>query len=45
MESMRSTTYTSEFGTEAIKLVLAQGLALEEAAQRIAIPKGILATG
>lgn len=40
---MRLTTYTSEFRAEAIKLVLAQGLTLEEAAQRIAIPEGTLA--
>ena len=36
---MRSTTYTPEFRTEAVKLVLAQGLTIKEAAQRIAIPK------
>ncbi len=40
---MRSTTYTPEFRSEAVKLVLAQGMTLEEAAQRIAIPKGTLA--
>lgn len=40
---MRSTTYTPEFRAEAVKLVLAQRLAVEEAAQRIAIPKGTLA--
>jgi len=40
---MRSTTYTPEFRAEAVKLVLAQGLSLEEAAKRIAIPKGTLA--
>ena len=40
---MRSTTYTPEFRTEAVKLVLAQGLTIEEAAQRITIPKGTLA--
>lgn len=39
---MRSTTYTPEFRAEAVKLVLAQGLSLEEAAKRIAIPKGTL---
>jgi transposase len=42
---MRSTTYTPEFRAEAVKLVLAQGLTLEEAAQRIAIPKGRWRTG
>lgn len=40
---MRSTTYTQEFRAEAVKLVLAQGPTLEEAAKRIAIPKGTLA--
>lgn len=40
---MRSMTYTPEFRAEAVKLVLVQGLTLEEAAQRIAIPKGTLA--
>jgi len=40
---MKSTTYTPEFRAEAVKLVLAQGLTLEEAAKRIGIPKGTLA--
>jgi transposase len=40
---MKSTTYTPEFRAEAVKLVLAQGLTLEEAAQRISMPKGTLA--
>ena len=35
--------YTPEFRAEAVKLVLAQGLTLEEAALRIAMPKGTLA--
>jgi len=35
-------TYTPELRAEAVKLVLAQGLTLEEAASRIAIPKGTL---
>jgi putative transposase len=35
--------YTPELREEAVKLVLAQGLTLEDAAQRIAIPKGTLA--
>jgi transposase len=39
---MRSTTYTPEFRAEAVKLVLAQGLTVEEAAKRIAVPKGTL---
>lgn len=40
---MKLTTYTPEFRAEAVKLVLAQELTLEEAAKRIAIPKGTLA--
>ena len=36
--------YTSEFKSEAVKLVLAQGLSLSEAAKRLSIPKGTLAT-
>jgi transposase len=40
---MKTTTYTTEFRAEAVKLVLAQGLTLEEAAERIAMPKGTLA--
>lgn len=39
----RTKTYTPELREEAVKLVLAQGLTLEEAAARIAIPKGTLA--
>src|SRR5471032_1178101 len=39
---MKLNTYTPEFRAEAVKLVLAQGLTLEEAAQRIAMPKGTL---
>jgi transposase len=38
----RTRTYTPELRGEAVKLVLSQGLTLEEAAQRIAIPKGTL---
>jgi transposase len=37
-------TYTPELREEAVKLVLAQGLTLHEAAKRIAIPMGTLAT-
>src|SRR5580698_3003405 len=37
-------TYTPELREEAVKLVLAQGLTLDEAAKRIAIPMGTLAT-
>ena len=40
---MQTKTYTPEFRAEAVKLLLAQGLSLEEAAQRIAMPKGTLA--
>ena len=40
---MKLTTYTPEFRAEAVKLVLAQGLTLDEGAQRLAIPKGTLA--
>ncbi|MPQ55161.1 transposase [Duganella sp. FT27W] len=43
-ENMKSPTYTPEFRAEAVKLVLAQGLTIEEAAQRIAMPKGTLAS-
>jgi len=39
----RTKTYTPELREEAVKLVLAQGLTLDEAAARIAIPKGTLA--
>lgn len=34
--------YTPEFRAEAVKLVTEQGLTQEEAAQRLAIPKGTL---
>jgi transposase len=40
---MKLTTLTPEFRAEAVKLVLAQGLTLEEAAKRISISKGTLA--
>lgn len=40
---MKLTTYTPEFRAEAVKLVLVQSLTLDEAAKRIAIPKGALA--
>jgi transposase len=42
---MKLKTCTPEFRAEAVKLVLAQGLSLEEAAQRIAMPKGTLGNG
>ncbi len=35
-------TYTPEFRGEAVKLVLEQGLSLEDAAQRLSISKGTL---
>lgn len=35
-------TYTPELREEAVKLVLAQGLTMDEAALRLAIPKGTL---
>jgi transposase len=37
-------SYTPELREEAVKLVLAQGLTLHEASQRIAIPLGTLGT-
>jgi transposase len=40
----KARTYTPELREEAVKLVLGQGLTLEEAANRIAIPMGTLAT-
>ena len=36
-------SYTTEFRAEAVKLVLAQGLTLQEVSQRISVPKGTLA--
>ena len=36
---MQTKTYTPEFRAEAVKLVWAQGLSLEEAALRIVMPK------
>jgi transposase len=40
----KSRTYTPELREEAVKLVLAQGLTLDEATKRIGIPMGTLAT-
>jgi transposase len=40
MENTQS--YTHEFKSEAVKLVLTQGLSLAEAAKRLSIPKGTL---
>lgn len=39
----RSKTYTPEFREESVKVVLSQGLTLEEAALRLTIPKATLA--
>jgi len=39
----RSNTYTPELREEAVKLVLTQGLTLEDASLRLTIPKGTLA--
>ena len=39
----RSKTYTPELREEAVKLVVTQGLTLEDAAVRLMIPKGTLA--
>lgn len=41
---MKLTTYTPEFKSEAVKLVLGQGLTIDDAAKRLSIPKGTLAT-
>lgn len=40
---MKTKRYTPEFRAEAVKLVLSQGLTLDDGAQRLAIPKGTLA--
>lgn len=39
----RLKTYTPELREEAVKLILTQGLTLEDAALRLTIPKGTLA--
>lgn len=39
----RAKTYTPELREEAVKLVLTQGLTLDDAAHRLTIPKGTLA--
>lgn len=41
---MKQRTYTPELKEEAVKLVLSQGLTLDEASKRIAIPLGTLST-
>ena len=38
----RKQDYTPEFRAEAVKVVLAQGLSLAEAAKRLSVPKGDL---
>ena len=38
----RKQDYTPEFRAEAVKMVLAQGLSLAEAAKRLSVPKGTL---
>lgn len=38
----RKQDYTPEFRAETVKLVLAQGLSLAEAAKRLSVPKGTL---
>jgi transposase len=39
----RKQDYTPGFRAEAVKVVLAQGLALAEVAERLSVPKGTLA--
>ena len=39
---MKLNTYTTEFKAEAVRMVLDQGLSVEEGAQRLSIPKGTL---
>jgi transposase len=39
----RAKTYTPELREEAVKLVLTQGLTLDDASNRLTIPKGTLA--
>jgi transposase len=43
MSKKKQQHYTPEFRTEAVKLVTEQGLTLEAAAARLAVPKGTLA--
>lgn len=43
MSKSEKRTYTQEFRAEAVKLVLEQGMTLEEAGARLALPKGTLA--
>jgi transposase len=42
MSKAEKRKYTLEFRAEAVKLVLEQGMTLEEAADRLALPKGTL---
>ena len=43
MSKAEKRKYTREFRAEAVKLVLGQGMSLEEAGARLALPKGTLA--
>lgn len=43
MIKARLNRYTPEFRAEAVKLVLEQGMVLQEAAKRLSLPKGTLA--
>lgn len=43
MNKSEKRKYTREFRAEAVKLVLAQGMTLEEASGRLALPKATLA--
>ena len=43
MSKAEKRKYTREFRAEAVKLVLEQGMSLEEAGARLALPQGTLA--
>lgn len=43
MTKTKLNRYTPEFRAEAVKLVLEQGMVLQEAAKRLSLPKGTLA--
>ena len=42
---LKKRSYSPEFRSEAVKLIQEQGLSQEDAAKRLAIPKGTLANG
>ena len=42
---MKKPSYSPEFRSEAVKLIQERGLSQEDAAKRLAIPKGTLANG